>query len=194
MSAISPLVSEPPAEWDAGVLKALYELVFSQPDREVAGVLVGVPAAGTENGLPFVRAAIPTTQGFMPGQASLFVHETWAQVHATMARYYPGLETVGWYVSRPGLGTNPTESDILNHSRWFARRDQLLMIVDSVSHRAAMYVWDHGRLVQLTDGPIARRYARPPRPRFPAAGVGVLALMGIVIGIIAFVIAQALGG
>jgi len=36
----------PPAEWDSELLKALYELVFSSTDREVAGVLVGSPSGG----------------------------------------------------------------------------------------------------------------------------------------------------
>jgi len=194
MVTAQPSIADAPVDWDAGVLKALYELVFSMPDREVAGVLVGVPPAGSETGLPVVRAAIPATQGFMPGQASLFVHQTWAQLHATIARHYPGLEAVGWYVSRPGQGTGLTDADILNHRRWFARPGQVLLVVDSVSHRAAVYAWSGGELVCVTEGPVARRYTRPPRPGLPLAGVGLLAVLGIAIGIIAYVIAQALGG
>jgi len=194
MATVQPSIAEAPVDWDAGVLKALYELVFSMPDREVAGVLVGVPPEGNATGLPFVRAAIPATHGFMPGQASLFVHQTWAHVHATMARYYAGLEAVGWYVSRPGQGTGLTEADILNHRRWFARPDHVLLVVDSLSHQAAVYAWSGGQLVRVTEGAVARRYTRPPRPGFPLAGVGLLAVLGVAIGIIAFVIAQALGG
>jgi proteasome lid subunit RPN8/RPN11 len=194
MATAPPSIADARVEWDTGLLKALYELVFSQPDREVAGVLVGIRPDDSESGLPFIRAAIPTTQGFMPGQAALFVHETWAHVHATMGRYYRGLETVGWYVSRPGCGTAPTEADVLNHGRWFSRADQVLMIVDSSTHQAAVYAWSRGRLARLTAGPIARRYTRAPRPTFPLAGLSVLALLGIVMGVIAFVIAQALGG
>ncbi len=194
MATVQPSIVDAPVDWDAGVLKALYELVFSTPDRELAGVLVGVPSAGSETGLPLIRAAIPATQGFMPGQASLFVHQTWAQVHATMARYYGGLEAVGWYVSRPGQGTGLTESDVLNHQRWFARRDQVLLVVDSLSHHAALYAWSNGRLVRVTEGAVARRYTRPPRPGLPVAGIGLLAVLGIAIGIVAFLVAQVLGG
>src|SRR5438105_1623989 len=104
MPTVQASLADAPVEWDAGLLKALYELVFSAPDRELAGVLVGVPSEESSSGMPFIRAAIPATQGFIPGQASLFVHQTWAQIHATMGRHYPGLETVGWYVSRPGQG------------------------------------------------------------------------------------------
>jgi len=158
------------------------------------GVLAGVPPGGSGSGLPLVRAAVPATQGVMPGQASLFVHQTWAQVHATMARHYPGLETIGWYVSRRGQGTALTEPDLLNHRRWFSRPDQILLVVDSVSHRAAVYAWSGGQLAQLTEGPVDRRYMRPTRSAFPLVGVGILAVLGIAIGVLAFVIAQAFGG
>lgn len=194
MATVQPSIADAPVDWDDGVLKALYELVFSMPDREVAGVLVGVPPAGSGTGLPFVRAAIPATQGFVPGQSSLFVHQTWAYVHQTMARHYQGLEAVGWYVSRPRQGTGLTEADMLNHRRWFARPDQVLLVVDSAAHRAAVYAWADGQLVRVTEGAVARRYTRPPRPSFPFAGVGVLAMLGVAIGVIAFIIAQALGG
>ncbi len=194
MATVQPSISDAPVDWDAGVLKALYELVFSVPDREVAGVLVGMPPAVSGTGLPFVRAAIPATQGFVPGQASLFVHQTWSQVHGTMARYYAGLEAVGWYVSRPGRGTGLTEADILNHRRWFARSDQILLVVDSLNHKAAVYAWSGAQLVRVTEGAVSRRYTRPPRPGFPIAGLGLLAVLGMTIGIIAFVIAQAMGG
>jgi hypothetical protein len=194
MAAASLSTADPPVEWDDGLLKVLYGLVFSAPDREVAGVLVGVPPEGSRTGLPLVRAAIPATQGFIVGQAALFVHQTWAQVHATMARHYPGLETVGWYVSRPGQGTALTQADALNHRRWFSRPDQILFVVDSTAHRAAIYAWGSGRLVKVTEGPIARRYTRPPRPRFPVAGISLLAVLGVALGAIGFIVAQALGG
>jgi hypothetical protein len=193
MGASAPLMAESPAQWDADLLQALYELVFSSPDREAAGVLVGVPLDDLA-ALPVVRAAIPATQGFTPGQASLFTHNTWAQVHTMMAKHYRGLHTVGWYVSRPGNGTELTEADVLNHSRWFAHPGQILLVVDSQTHQAALYAWVSGRLTLVTAGPIARRYTRPTRLTFPVAGVGLLVVLGVALGAVSFIFAQALGG
>jgi hypothetical protein len=194
MPSAPPSVADAPVEWDHGLLKVLYGLLFSAPDRELAGVLVGVPPEGSHAGLPLVRAAIPATQGFIPGRAALFVHQTWAQVHQAMARHYQGLETVGWYVSRPGQGTGLTEVDVLNHRRWFSRPDQVLFVADSISHRAAVYAWASGRLVQVTEGPVAPRYTQPPRLRFPVAWISLLTVPGFALGAIAFIVAQALGG
>jgi hypothetical protein len=188
----SSAVADSPADWDSEVLRALYQLVFAAPDRELAGVLVGSSDSGS--GLPVVRAAIPATQGFAPGDASMFAYVTWAHVHAAMARYYPGLDTVGWYISRPGNGTGLRPEDLANQRRWFDRSGQILLVVDSLSHRAALYGYHDGRLTALTEGPVARRYTHPPRPRYPVAGVGVLAVSGVAFGAFSFLIAQALGG
>jgi proteasome lid subunit RPN8/RPN11 len=186
--------ADTPVDWDSDLLKALYDLVFSTPDREVAGVLVGTRADAAAGSLPVVRAAIPATEGYVPGQAALFEHQVWAQVNATMARHYAGLDVVGWYVSRPDHGTTLTAADVANHGRWFGRRDQVLMAVDSRRYRAAIYGWSTQGLTQLSEGPIARRYTRPPRLGFPTAAVALLAVTGMAFGALAFLIAQAIGG
>jgi hypothetical protein len=141
-----------------------------------------------------VRGAVPATQGFAPGEAARFGHQTWAQVHATIARHYPGLETVGWYVSRPGHGTALSREDVVNHTRWFSRPDQMLLIVDSRTYQAAVYVWIAGQLTRVTEGPVARRYIRASRLRFPLAGVGLLLVLGVTIGAISFLVGHVIGG
>lgn len=194
MSTTLPPTAPAAVEWNSGVLRALYELTFAEPDREVAGVLVGLASPQSPTGMPLVRAAIPVTQGFMPGQASLFIHETWVQVHKTMARHYPRLATVGWYVSRPGNGIGLTEADQLNHSRWFGHSGQVLLLVDSVAHRAAVYGWSANRLALLSDGTVARRDTGLHRRAIPVAAIVMLIIIGAALGAVAFTLAQALGG
>src|SRR5436190_734385 len=111
------IANGPGPGWEDGVLSSLYRVAFSTPDREVGGVLVGVGA--TDGRPPQIQAIIPAAEGYTPGQASNFTHQTWAFVHETMARHYEGLEIVGWYVSRPGAGTELTPGDLANHHRWF---------------------------------------------------------------------------
>ena len=194
MQASSSALADSPADWEPEVLQALYQLVFASPDRELAGVLVGSTHEHSDRGLPVIRAAIPATQGFAPGDASMFAYVTWAHVLDAMARYYPGLDTIGWYVSRPGQGTGVMPEDIANQRRWFDRSGQILLVVDSLSHRAALYGYHAGELVELTEGPVARRFTRPGRPRYPFAGIGLLAVSGVAFGAFSFLVAQALGG
>lgn len=171
-------------DWAKGVLESLYEVAFATIDREVAGVLVGQPAAGSD--VPQIRAIIPAAEGYQIGQAAMFGHESWAHVHTAMSRHYAGLELVGWYISRPGNGTQMTDADMLNHQRWFARHDQVLLVLDSRSHRGALYAWSGDRLARISEGPVARRYTRPPRDSAPVAALILLTAFGILIGIAVF--------
>ncbi len=194
MSSLQPAAVEgAPSGWNTELLEAIYELVFSTPDREVAGVLVGIGSERT-GGLPLVRAAIPATQGFTVGQASQFNNETWAQVNGDMARFYQALEPVGWYVSRPGCGTGLTSADIANHTRWFSRSDQILLIVDSQTHHATIYGWVSGQLTPVAHGAVTRQPGMRRRRRFPAAALGLLIIIGTTLGVVAFIFAQTLGG
>jgi proteasome lid subunit RPN8/RPN11 len=189
MSFANPSIDEAASSWDSELLSALYTLVFSSPDREVAGVLVGQTADATRR-MPLVRAAIPTA-----GPTAAFAHQTWAQVHADMARYYPDLESVGWYVSRPGHGVGLTETDLANHRRWFARPDQILLIVDSRTHQVAVYAWVGGQLACVGQGPVTRRIGgHASSAGLPVAALGMLVLIGVTLGVISFIVGQALGG
>jgi proteasome lid subunit RPN8/RPN11 len=182
----------PSTGWDDGVLASLYEVAFAAPDREVAGVLVGTPPAG---GMPpQIHAVIPAAEGQLPGQAAQFTHQTWAYVHQAMADHYHGLEVVGWYVSRPGKGTDLRDGEQANHLLWFSRGQQILLILDSRRHRGALYApaVSGGRLVQLHEGPVARRYARPSQPAGrPLAALAILICLGILLGALGFIVVEA---
>jgi proteasome lid subunit RPN8/RPN11 len=176
--------------WESGVLASLYEVAFATPDREVAGVLVGTPAV--DGHPPTVQAVVPASQGIQPGQASQFNHETWAYIHDTMARHYGGLEVVGWYLSRPGMGTELLDADITNHQRWFTSPRQVLLTLDSRAHRGALYQAHDRRLVRLHEGPVARRYTQPQPPRGIGAAVALLAVIGMALGALLFLLTQVL--
>ncbi|HEY4095785.1 MAG TPA: hypothetical protein VGM33_09755 [Baekduia sp.] len=177
-------------DWESGVLASLYQVAFATPDREVAGVLVGIP--GTDGQSPTVRAVVPAAQGTQVGQASLFTHQTWAVIHNTMARHYAGLEVVGWYLSRPGMGTDLVEADVTNHQRWFDSPKQVLLTLDSRAHRGALYQTLPQGLVRMHEGPVARRHARPAPSPGVGAAVAVLAVLGVALGALLFLVTQLL--
>lgn len=168
-------------EWEEGVLQALYEAAFSQPDAEIVGVLVGHPSRTAMP--PRIAAMIPASTARSPERAQLS-HEAWAYIHATMARYYTGLDILGWWVSRPGpnAGLDRPELDAAGES--FARPDQFGFVFDSLHRQAALYGWQGARYVRIHEGPVPRRLTRPRkgntsplRPALTAFGVG--AGMGI---------------
>jgi proteasome lid subunit RPN8/RPN11 len=175
-----------PPGWGDGVLASLYEVAFATPDREVAGVLVG--SVGGSDQLPQIRAVIPAAQGLQPGQASQFTHQTWAYVHETMGRHYTGLEVLGWYLSRPGIGTDLLDPDIANHQRWFGAPGQILLTLDSRAYRGALYQRKGAAMTRLHEGPIERRYTRAKPQGRPIAALMLLTVLGIALGSLGFLL------
>jgi hypothetical protein len=145
-------------EWDEGVLQALYEAAFSQPGAEIVGVLVGMPSRTAAP--PRIAAMIPASTARHPEHAQLG-HEAWAYVHSTMARYYAGLDIVGWWVSRPGPDTSLERSELQAAGELFARPNQFGFVFDSRHRQAALYGWRDGRYVCIHQGPVPRRLTRP---------------------------------
>ncbi|MGH2879943.1 MAG: hypothetical protein ACRDK4_10110 [Solirubrobacteraceae bacterium] len=146
-------------DWDEGVLQALYEAAFSQPGAEIIGVLVGAPS---RTQMPArIAAMIPASTARFPEHAQLN-HEAWAYIHSTMARYYSGLDIVGWWVSRPGPDTSLDSAELMAASELFARPNQFGFVFDSRHRQAALYGWHDGRYVCVHEGPVPRRLTRPP--------------------------------
>jgi hypothetical protein len=167
--------------WEEGVLQALYDAAFSQPGAEIVGVLVGQPSRTTVP--PRIAAMIPASTARFPERAQLG-HEAWAYIHATMARYYGGLDIVGWWVSRPGPDAALDKSELDAAGESFARPNQFGFVFDSQHRRAALYGWHDGRYARIHEGPVPRRLTRPRavsasplRPALTAFGLG--AGMGI---------------
>ncbi len=168
-------------EWEEGVLQALYEAAFSQPGAEIVGVLVGQPSRTAMP--PRIAAMIPASTARSPERAQLS-HEAWAYIHATMARYYAGLDIVGWWVSRPGPDAKLDTAELAAAGESFARPSQFGFVFDSLHRRAALYGWQEGRYMRIHEGPVPRRLTRPRaisasplRPALTAFGLG--AGMGI---------------
>jgi hypothetical protein len=174
------LAAEPPPAgpaWDEGVLQALYEAAFSQPGTEIVGVLVGHPSSTSMP--PRIAAMIPASTARFPDRAQLD-HEAWSYVHATMARYYAGLDIVGWWVSRPGPNAELDVGELRAASESFSRPSQFGFVFDSHHRQAALYGWQGGRYVRIHEGPVPRwltrprrRQASPWRPALTAFGCGI---------------------
>jgi len=170
-------VSPRAPEWDEGVLQALYEAAFSKPDSEIVGVLVGHPSLTS---MPQrISAMIPASTAPAPKHAQLN-HQAWAYIHSMMARYYTGLDIVGWWVSRPGPDTKLGNAELEAAAESFARPNQFGFVFDSQHRRAALYGWHDGRYVYIHEQLVPRRFTRAParganplRPALTAFGLGL---------------------
>ncbi len=169
--------SPPMPEWDEGVLQALYDAAFSKPGSEIVGVLVGHPS---RTSMPQrISAMIPASTARAPEHAQLN-HEAWAYIHSMMARYYAGLNIVGWWVSRPGPDTALDHAELEAAAESFTRPNQFGFVFDSRHRRAALYGWHEGRYVYIHEQLVPRRLTRahaqaasPLRPALTAFALGV---------------------
>jgi hypothetical protein len=167
--------------WDEGVLQALYEAAFSQPAAEIVGVLVGQLAHA--DAPPRIAAMIPASTAQLPRRAQLD-HSAWAYIHATMARYYTGLEILGWWVSRPGPSAALDAAELVSAGEAFARRNQFGFVFDSRHRQAALYGWSADGYVRLYEGPVPRSLTRPRATAGSAARSALTAVgLGLAMGI-----------
>jgi hypothetical protein len=177
----------PGPEWDVGVLGALYEAAFSKPGAEIIGVLVGVP---TQTNVPArISAMIPASSAQGPDHAQLD-HNAWAYIHSTMARYYTGLDILGWWVSRPGPDTHLDVLELQAAGEWFARPTQFGFVFDSAHRHAALYGWHDGTYTMIQEGPVPRRLTRPITSAggAPQAAIATFAL-GVIAGVVGWLVA-----
>jgi hypothetical protein len=177
--AARTIMPEVAPDWSGGVLESFYRVVFARPDAEIAGFLVGRVGA---HGAARVDAVIPLHEAGLFGVGATFSHPGWAHAHSVMARHYRGLEIVGWYVSRPGRGTALTGPELAEHARWFPHPHNIVLVVDSAALRGALLGRHDGRIVELHEGPIQRRYTHAAPHRAPWRAYLLLAACGSALG------------
>jgi hypothetical protein len=175
----------PAPQWDDGVLRALYEVAFSEEDTEAIGVLVGQLSLGPAPAR--IAAMIPAGKARPPERARL-THEAWAYVYDMMSRHYVGLEIVGWWLSRPGPSTDVDAGELAAAAQTFAKPGQFGFVFDSVHRRAAYYVLDMGGYRRAQEQPVPRLITRARPTRDATVRSGVAAFTGgIVLGVAAWV-------
>jgi proteasome lid subunit RPN8/RPN11 len=131
----------------------IYQHVFSNPDREVGGVLVGSQIdAGVS-----VRGMIPALEAVGERAAVTFTHDAWEIVHRELDRHFPDQQIVGWYHSHPGFGIFLSRDDLFIHESFFSERWQFAYVIDPIGLEEGEFRWGEGGVVEA-----GRRAILPP--------------------------------
>lgn len=175
----------------AGVRERIYDHVFSSPHAEVGGVLVGHLRL---DGSPRITSIIPALEAEGARSRVTFTHEAWSVIHATLDRDHPGEEILGWYHSHPGFGVFLSEHDLFIHRNFFARPEQIAIVVDPHVGREGLFVWRNGEVVKAGEEPTLRPGERPeeverilanPEPAgLPRGALAVYWLLGMLAGVL----------
>ncbi len=141
-----------------GVRERICDHVFSSLEAEVGGVLIGHLR---EDGSPLVTNIIAALAAEGARSRVTFTHEAWSAIHSTLDRSYPGEEILGWYHSHPGFGIFLSEHDLFIHRNFFARPEQIAIVVDPHAGSEGLFVWKAGEVVKAGEEPTLRPGERP---------------------------------
>jgi proteasome lid subunit RPN8/RPN11 len=153
----------------AGVRERIYDHVFSSPHAEVGGVLVGHLRP---DGSPRITAIIPALEAEGARSRVTFTHEAWSAIHRALDRDHPGEEILGWYHSHPGFGIFLSEHDLFIHRNFFARPEQVAIVVDPHAGSEGLFVWRQGEVVKAGEEATLRPGERPAEIERALAGPG----------------------
>lgn len=109
--------------------------VFSSPEREVGGILVGRLTDG-EAVIEEVLPALAATSG---SANVTFTHDVWETVHAALDRDFPEQRIVGWYHSHPRFGVFMSEYDVFAHKSFFSAPALVAVVVDPHAGEAGWF-------------------------------------------------------
>jgi proteasome lid subunit RPN8/RPN11 len=173
-----------------GVREQICNHVFSSLEAEVGGVLVG---RARPDGSPRITGSIPALEAEGARSRVTFTHDAWSRIHEILDRDFPGQSILGWYHSHPGFGIFLSEHDLFIHRNFFARSEQIAVVVDPHSGREGVFVWQGGEIVKLAEDETLRPGERPaavdtmaaPKRSLPA--MGVYWLLGMLIGLLTWV-------
>jgi proteasome lid subunit RPN8/RPN11 len=184
-----------------GVREQICDHVFSSLHAEVGGVLVGRLRA---DGSPRVTSIIPALEAEGARSRVTFTHDAWSVIHATLDRDHPGEEILGWYHSHPGFGIFLSEHDLFIHRNFFARPEQIAIVVDPHAGSEGLFVWEDGEVVKAAEGPTLRpgelpkeidRALTSSEPSGPSRGAFVFYwLLGMLAGVLLWLVLLNDGG
>jgi proteasome lid subunit RPN8/RPN11 len=119
---------------------------LANPDREVAGVLIGPPPEKQPDGRYVVHVSntIIAKHTRMQGASVTYTPESWRYIHDKLAVMYPNDEAVivGWYHTHPGFGIFLSGMDQFIHQNFFTQLWHIALVLDPRAHKSGFFCWD----------------------------------------------------
>lgn len=125
---------------------------FGRLDVEVGGFLFG-RIEGIDVEVTAAHAALAATSE----QTHLtFTHEAWDDALSVLDREFPGQAIVGWYHTHPGFGLFLSDYDLFIQQNFFAAQGQFALVVDPLIGEYAMFIAEAGQAVRFSAGSTTR--------------------------------------
>lgn len=115
----APAPSDQPVFVTQGTLREISRHLWTMPDQDVLGFLLGQRFESAETGLRFVMVTATTRSSYVIAEDGVeqIPEEAWHAAHLEARRRR--LTILGWYRSAPYIGALPTARDLRSHRRYF---------------------------------------------------------------------------
>lgn len=114
---------------------------LSRPENYYArgAILFGRTMQTEKGNYLFISGAAACQQFELDLQETVFDEKVWDDIYKLRDEYFPGMEVVGWFLSRMGFSTDLNDRIIRLHLDNFSGENKVLYIVDSLENEDAFY-------------------------------------------------------
>ncbi len=77
-----------------------------------------------------------------------FTEEIWKKLNEEGKKYFPDQETVGWFLSQPGIPPEMTEAIKKAHLKHFGGGEKVMMLMDPAEREDAFFCYENGFMVK----------------------------------------------
>lgn len=111
-------------------------------DKNSAAFLIGYHTKELGEDILVISGAVEPLMGQAPQNGEVFSNEDRVYCQEVIAKYFEGLEIVGWARIQPGYGTYLSASDVSNHYLGFASPWDVLFLCDSEAREDSFFAWN----------------------------------------------------
>jgi Uncharacterized protein containing LysM domain len=122
------------------VMTYIRQLPAKNTGKYQIAVLLGKFARIDDNKNIFINGAIEV-KNLSFEENMIFTHEAWTSIYDEVKRYFPELEIVGWYLTKPGLNMEVDDKLKKVHIDNFAGQDKTLLMYDCLEREEAFYLF-----------------------------------------------------
>lgn len=145
---IGDAASEPMAVYLGSQAMEVIQLSLEQnPERPVAGLLVGFPLSGPRRPFVLVTDVIPFPVSPEDEGEIRFTSKIFQDILPLWQERRDGASIVGWCHARPNRGVALSNFHRFNHHRHFPRPWQVALVIDTARQASLVYRWENGELV-----------------------------------------------
>ena len=113
-----------------------------------AGVLFGKSERDGGQRHFYIKGALPVEQISEKQGKYCFTEKVWGDIYQKCEKYFPELEIMGWFLSKPGISLENTEVLEETHRTYFSGADKILFVAEPSEQKAVFWGFDGNRFTR----------------------------------------------